>query len=182
LELETWNLKPDPASVKKKTMSELDMYEPTWNTGALYGGDWPSATSVLARQVSTFSLILIGAVLLILVLMALASLRSKHRAAPEAPAARPAPGGAYALAAPAVSPFGPVQEVALNLAPAASTVPVALQAGQPEPPAAPLSPTDLIALAALRSRVQNGQVSEGATTAERLAFARWLAEHGKLTS
>jgi hypothetical protein len=158
------------------------MYEPTWNTGALYGGDWPAATTALARQVSTISLILIGAVLLILVLMALAGPRSKRRAAPVEPAAQPAPGGAYSLAAPAVSPFGPVQEVALSLAPTTSSGPVALQAGRPETSAAPLSPTDLIALAALRTRVQNGQVAEGPTASQRLAFARWLAEHGRISS
>jgi hypothetical protein len=43
-----------------------------------------------------------------------------------------------------------------------------------------LSATDLVALAALRRRIRSGQVAEGPTGAERLAFARWLAEHGKL--
>ena len=43
-----------------------------------------------------------------------------------------------------------------------------------------LSATDVVALAALRRRIQTGQVAEGPTASARLAFARWLAEHGKL--
>jgi hypothetical protein len=165
-------------------MSELGIYEPTWNTGTLYGGDWSTTTSALARQLSTFTLVLIGALLLLVVLMLLVGSRSKPA---EAPSARRSPGdrsadGAYALAAPAVSPFGPVQEVALSLAPAASPAPVALQTSEAGPASASLSPTDLIALTALRARIQDGQVSERATAAQRLAFARWLAEHQRISS
>ena len=43
-----------------------------------------------------------------------------------------------------------------------------------------LSPVDVAALTALRQRIQEGAVSEGPTVAQRLAFTRWLAEHGKL--
>ena len=163
-------------------MSELGIYEPTWNTGALYGGDWPSATTALARQASTVSLLLIGMMLVIVVLMLLVGPRSGPSDAPSAAVDRQSAGGYYGLAAPAVSPFGPVQEVALSLAPEAGSAPVALQAGAAEPPPAPLSPTDLIALTALRARIQNGQVAEGATAAQRLAFARWLAEHGRIST
>lgn len=44
-----------------------------------------------------------------------------------------------------------------------------------------LTPTDLIALAALRRRIERGDVAEGPTTPQRAAFARWLVEHGRLT-
>ena len=47
-------------------------------------------------------------------------------------------------------------------------------------PSATLSPTDLIALAALRRRVRAGEVADGPTGTERLAFTRWLVEHGRL--
>jgi hypothetical protein len=43
-----------------------------------------------------------------------------------------------------------------------------------------LSATDVVALAALRQRIRTGQVAEGPTGSERLGFARWLIEHGKL--
>ena len=38
-----------------------------------------------------------------------------------------------------------------------------------------LTPTDVLALTALRERVQRGQVAEEATPDERLSFVRWLA-------
>ena len=43
-----------------------------------------------------------------------------------------------------------------------------------------LSPTDLIALTALRRRVRAGELADDATANERLAFAKWLVEHGQL--
>jgi len=43
-----------------------------------------------------------------------------------------------------------------------------------------LSPADLIALRAPRERVRSGEVAEGPTGADRLAFARWLVVHGRL--
>ena len=43
-----------------------------------------------------------------------------------------------------------------------------------------LSAMDVVALTALRRRIQSGEVAEGPTGPERLAFARWLAEHGQL--
>ena len=59
--------------------------------------------------------------------------------------------------------------------------PRAAQAANNAPPAGSgLSATDVVALAALRRRIRAGQVAEGPTGAERLAFARWLIEHGKL--
>jgi hypothetical protein len=42
------------------------------------------------------------------------------------------------------------------------------------------SPIDVIALRALRQRVLAGDVADGPTRGERLAFARWLVEHGRL--
>lgn len=44
-----------------------------------------------------------------------------------------------------------------------------------------LSPTDVIALRALRERVHSGEIAEGPTSADRLAFARWLVEQGHLS-
>jgi hypothetical protein len=43
-----------------------------------------------------------------------------------------------------------------------------------------LTPTDLVALTALRNRIQHGEVAEGATNIQRLSFARWLVQHGRL--
>ena len=43
-----------------------------------------------------------------------------------------------------------------------------------------LSPTDLIALTALRRRVESGLVAEGATATQRLTFARWLVDHNHI--
>ena len=43
------------------------------------------------------------------------------------------------------------------------------------------SPTDVVALRALRQHVLDGDVSEGSTRDERLAFARWLIERGRLS-
>jgi hypothetical protein len=43
------------------------------------------------------------------------------------------------------------------------------------------SMTDVVALTALRQRVLAGDVSEGPTRPERLAFAHWLVEHGRLS-
>jgi hypothetical protein len=48
------------------------------------------------------------------------------------------------------------------------------------PPPNPLSQTDRIALAWLRDRIRAGEVAEGPTQAQRLAFARYLAQHGRL--
>jgi hypothetical protein len=39
---------------------------------------------------------------------------------------------------------------------------------------------DVVALRALRRRIQSGEVAETPTGAERLAFTRWLVEHHKL--
>ena len=44
-----------------------------------------------------------------------------------------------------------------------------------------LSATDVVALGALRQRIERGDVAEGPTSTERLAFARWLVQHGKLS-
>jgi hypothetical protein len=43
------------------------------------------------------------------------------------------------------------------------------------------STTDVVALEALRRRVLAGEVSERPTRPERLAFARWLVEHRRLS-
>lgn len=44
-----------------------------------------------------------------------------------------------------------------------------------------LTPVDLIALGALRERVRSGEVAEGPTCADPLAFPRWLVEQGRLS-
>ena len=49
------------------------------------------------------------------------------------------------------------------------------------PPSTPLSQTDRIALAWLRDRIHAGEVAEGPTYPERLAFARYLAQHNHLS-
>ena len=43
------------------------------------------------------------------------------------------------------------------------------------------TPTDIIALQALRARVAAGEVADGPTGQERLAFARWLVGSGRLS-
>ena len=43
------------------------------------------------------------------------------------------------------------------------------------------TPTDIIALQALRARVATGEVADGPTSQERLAFARWLVGSGRLS-
>jgi hypothetical protein len=43
-----------------------------------------------------------------------------------------------------------------------------------------LSPTDLVALEALRRRVESGRVSEEATPHQRLAFVQWLTERRRI--
>ena len=45
-----------------------------------------------------------------------------------------------------------------------------------------LSPTDVIALTALRGRIRSGRVVEDPIDARRLEFARWLVEQGRLLS
>jgi hypothetical protein len=45
-----------------------------------------------------------------------------------------------------------------------------------------LSPVDIVALTALRDRVRAEHDKDGPTAEQRLAFARWLAEHGRLGS
>jgi hypothetical protein len=57
----------------------------------------------------------------------------------------------------------------------------AVRAAAPSPPD-PLTETDRVALAWLRARIRAGEVAEGPTAAQRLAFARWLAEHGRLST
>lgn len=44
-----------------------------------------------------------------------------------------------------------------------------------------LSPVDVIALTSLREHVASGDVAEDPKLAERVAFARWLAEHERLS-
>ena len=44
-----------------------------------------------------------------------------------------------------------------------------------------LSPVDVIALTSLREHVASGDVAEDPNLAQRVAFARWLAEHERLT-
>ena len=47
-------------------------------------------------------------------------------------------------------------------------------------PSGELTPTERGALAALRDRVWERDIADGRTVAQRLAFARWLVEHGRL--
>ena len=56
----------------------------------------------------------------------------------------------------------------------------AAQTGPTESSLGILTPTDLVALTALRNRIQGGEVAEGATSLQRLSFARWLVQHGRL--
>jgi len=43
-----------------------------------------------------------------------------------------------------------------------------------------LTPTELVALAAFRDRVSEGESAEDQSLAQRLSFVRWLVEHGRL--
>jgi hypothetical protein len=137
---------------------------------ALIGTDWPGLIVNLANQGSTIALLVAGLTLLWLIVVAL----------------QPAPAATPLAVSPAFTPreglsaawLGRLAEplTAVASGPALATAPAPLELLG----ANGLTPTDVLALTRLRERVQGGRVSEEATPDERLAFARWLVERGKL--
>ena len=138
------------------------------DTTLLSSGEWTPFVSSLPR-------VGLLAGLGMLVALALVSLRPASSPPAGCPVAggdgRPEPGPAT----PRPMDGDPPAPVAV--AAGATTAPLG---GVALVPSATLSPTDLIALAALRRRVRAGEVADGPTGTERLAFTRWLVEHGRL--
>ena len=134
------------------------------DTTLLNGGDWTAFVSSLPRVGSVAGLGMLIALALAFVLTALFP-----------PAEYPVTQGDRR---PGTGPATP------RRTDAEEPSPVAVAAGPLRGTAlvhgATLSPTDLIALTVLRQRVRAGEVAEDSTANERLAFARWLVEHGRL--
>lgn len=120
----------------------------------------------LARQGSIAAVVVTVGLLLLMLMVQLVKPAGSDAAA--VPLLVAAPAGALAVAA-------PLQPVAVALGPREARA-EALGV----PPGSGLSAMDVVALRALRRRIQSGEVAETPTSAERLTFARWLAEHGKL--
>jgi hypothetical protein len=81
-----------------------------------------------------------------------------------------------------VAPTEPSSTLAKRLEPALVAPAARVGAATADlPSGVGLSPTDVIALRALRERVQSGEVAEGPTSADRFAFARWLVDQGRLS-
>jgi hypothetical protein len=139
--------------------------------GSTWWSDW---TGNLARQGELVTLVVAGAALVWLLLLML--FHGRQGVPEEGRGVGPVvPSGAVGMMA------GQGRaETRTERAP----VPVAAGAGAAGAEAARggyLSPTDVIALTALRRRIQDGRVTEDPIDARHLAFARWLVEQGKLT-
>ena len=135
----------------------------------LLSGDWTAFSSSLPRVGSLAGLGMLVALALALLLTALFP-----PAEDSVVTAGDQPGGDEA-----VTPSRPSGDEPMPVAAAAGPGAVPLR-GTALVHGATLSPTDLIALTALRRRVQAGEVADDLTANERLAFARWLVEHGRL--
>ena len=133
----------------------------------LLSGDWAAFTSSLPRTGGLAVLGMLVALALAFVLTALFP-----------PAEVPAVAGSQSIPAP-VDRTWATEAGAAPVPVAASPRPATLQ-GTALLRGAELSPTDVIALASLRRRIQAGEVADGPTGPERLEFARWLIEHGRL--
>ena len=131
-------------------------------------GDWAVFTSSLPRVAALAGL---GMLVGLAVALVLTALFAPPEDAGERDDRRPAEVPPAVAAAVAATP-APV--AALAVGSTAAIHGTALLHG------AAMSPTDVIALTALRRRIQAGEVADGPTGAERLAFARWLVEHGRL--
>jgi hypothetical protein len=139
--------------------------------GSTWWSDW---TGNLARQGELVTLVVAGAALVWLLLLML--FHGREEVPEEGRGVGPVvPPGAVGMMA---------GEARAETRAERAPVPVAAGAGAAGAEAARggyLSPTDVIALTALRRRIQDGRVTEDPVDARHLAFARWLVEQGKLT-
>jgi hypothetical protein len=142
--------------------------------------DWPLVAMSLAGQAAFATL---GVALLLLGVMLLTALfgSGEKQAAFAATPAFAWQGNAQAGAAASIR----AADRATGWDGDARPVPVAVgrdaaQTGSTASSLGILMPTDLVALTALRDRIQGGEVAEGATSLQRLSFARWLVQHGRL--
>jgi hypothetical protein len=140
--------------------------------GSTWWSDW---TGNLARQGELVTLVVAGAALVWLLLLLF---HGREEVPEEGRGVGPVvPSGAVGMIA---------GETRAETRAERAPVPVAAAAGAAgaEPADAArggyLSPTDIIALTALRRRIQDGRVTEDPVDARHLAFARWLVEQGKL--
>jgi len=141
--------------------------------GSTWWSDW---TGNLARQGELVTLVVAGAALVWLLLLML--FHGREEVSEGRGVGPVVPSGAVGMIA---------GEARAETRAERAPVPVAAGAGAvgAEPVEAArgglLSPTDVIALTALRRRIQDGRVTEDPLDARHLAFARWLVEQGKLT-
>jgi hypothetical protein len=144
-----------------------DGIDPGFDAALVGSADWPSVIVSLANQGSTITLLVAALTLGILVVMARQPARGSVVTAPMV-ATREGLSSAWLTSAAGVTMVGAGVAVA--------TLPAPVELLQ----ASGLTPTDVLALTALRERVQRGRVAEEATPEERLFFVRWLAEQGKI--
>jgi hypothetical protein len=149
------------------------------------GLEWSVRTAELAQQASIVLLFVMLAMVLMLVFIALTPSRPS-----------PLPDSAnLPLGWEAQKLLRLSRSVATKHAQATASVgafrpsgPQTLERSGADPPAAAeddgedliFTVSDAVALAALRRRVERGEVADGPTAPQRLAFARWLAEHDRL--
>ena len=146
-----------------------DGIDPGFDSAMVGSADWPGVVVNLANQGSTITLLVAVLTLGILIVMALQPTQAPAAPAPALTIApREGLSVAWLAGAAGMATIGGESTVATLAAPVEL-----LQAGG-------LTPTDVLALTALRERVQRGRVAEEATPDERLTFARWLADQGKI--
>jgi hypothetical protein len=143
------------------------------DTAALRLGDWAAVTAWLPRLALLAGIGLLGALVLALLLTMLFQPGEPPSGASVADGPTAARG--QDDSASPVRPSGRAEAVPVAAGARAS----AARTGDPLHGAG-FSPTDVIALRALRQRVLAGDVADGPTQGERLAFARWLVQHGRL--
>jgi hypothetical protein len=136
---------------------------------------WSHSWSTFASGLSSLSTLTLAALLAMLAVAILLSVVLPSNAEP----IDSAPASATSRRISGAWPSGAELQLWPEPLPGASAL---AEGGAAEPlPVHTLSPTDLIALTALRRRIEAGEVSEGSTAPERLVFARWLLEHGRLS-
>jgi hypothetical protein len=146
-----------------------DGIDPGFDSAMVGSADWPGVIVNLANQGSTITLLVAVLTLGILLVMALQPAHGRVVTAPVV-ATREGLTAAWLAGGTAMT------MTVAGAGTAVATLPAPVELLQ----ASGLTPTDVLALTGLRERVQRGRVAEEATLDERLSFARWLAERGKI--
>lgn len=141
-------------------------FETAWDTAALNAASWPILWAELARQVNQVLLLVMAGSLILLI------------AAAFTPGSKEESGSLYLVTAP-LAPIATV-EAERVLVPVGAGAAAAQTAAEEQLVRSGLTPMDAVALLSLRRRIESGSVNEDPADGNRLAFARWLAEHGRL--